>query len=318
MARTYDVAVMHDYFVDRLLHTKKLEATMSEIGGKAESGGGGLHGYRQEEIGGGNAVNLANSLARLGLKTLLITHSERAHEHLLLKRFAGTTAEVRIKRLPAGLTVAFEGKVNVMLSDGRGASEFGPSELDARDWLSLENSRIVCSVNWAANRKGTDLLVALRKRLGTGKTIFIDPADFRDRPRQFKELVGAIVGKGLVDWVSMNEFESLAAANALDLRFAGRGQRCKALAKEMKVVFDMHCEDASFSSEGTRVSSARTRVLKSVRLTGAGDVWDAASIYGRLNGMDEVPRLKFANKAARLYLERADPIPPTLSQVEVA
>jgi sugar/nucleoside kinase (ribokinase family) len=316
LVKRFDVAVMHDYFVDRLIHTRKLKTTIQQIRNKALSGGGGLHGYIQEEIRGGNSVNLANALAKLGLRTLLITHSERIHEHLLRESFRGLRAEVRVKPLPAGLTVAIEEKVNVMLAYGRGAADFGPSELDEDDWGGLENSRIVCSVNWAANKRGTDLLLALRKRLGEEKTIFIDPADFRDRVEHFKELMHLIARRRLVNWVSMNEYESLAAARALRLRATDRGTRCIELARDLRVVFDMHCVDGSFSSDGTRVTSVSNRVLRSRRLTGAGDVWDAAAIYGRLKGMDEVQRLSFANKAAKLYLESVDPVPPSLAQLQ--
>jgi len=56
-------------------------------------------------------------------------------------------------------------------------------------------------------------------------------------------------------------------------------------------------------------------VLKAKRLTGAGDVWDAGAVYGRLKGMDEAQRLEFANRAARVYLGSESPLPPTLEQV---
>ncbi len=316
MARTFDVAVMHDYFVDRLVHVRGLEKTMAEVAEKAASGGGGIHGTAQEEIRGGNAVNLAHALAMLGLRTLLITHCEPAHEHLLRSAFKGLKADLRVKPLPAGLTVAFEESTNVMLSDGRGASDFGPSALDREDWAGLEGSKVVCSVNWAANRRGTELLQGLRKRLGPEKTIYIDPADFRDRLDRFVDLARLISDRKLVDWVSMNEFESISAATALGIESADRASRCLYLARALGVVFDMHCVDGAYTSEGTRVTATPTRVVRTRRLTGAGDVWDAASIYGRLNGMDEAGRLKFANKAAKLYLEGREPVPPTLSQLK--
>ena len=64
------------------------------------------------------------------------------------------------------------------------------------------------------------------------------------------------------------------------------------------------------------MTATPTRAVRTRRLTGAGDVWDAASIYGRLNGMDEAGRLKLANRAAKLYLEGREPVPPTLSQLK--
>src|SRR5579863_763741 len=107
MARRYDVAVMHDYFVDRLVHSKSLRSLAKGVVEKAGSGGGGIHGVRQEDVRGGNAVNLAHALARLGLRTLLITHSDEGHLGLMKRAFEGLDAELRVKDSPAGLTVAF-------------------------------------------------------------------------------------------------------------------------------------------------------------------------------------------------------------------
>ncbi|MDG6988891.1 MAG: carbohydrate kinase family protein [Nitrososphaerota archaeon] len=316
MPPKFDVAVMHDYFVDRLVHVKGIDGLMGEVTRKAAEGGGGIHGVVQEEVRGGNAVNLAHALCRLGLRTLLITHCEKVHEHLLRKSFQGLKAVVKVKPLPAGLTVAIEEDVNVMLGDGRGASDFGPSLLDESDWRGLAGSRVVCSVNWAANRRGTELLSALRRRLGTEKTIFVDLADFRDQPERFAALLASMRRRRLADWVSMNEYEARAAAAASGIYEPDRAEACMRLARKLGVVLDVHCVDSSFTSEGTRVTARRTKVIRTKRLTGAGDVWDAASIFGRLDGMEEGKRLEFANRAARLYLESPDPVPPTLAQVK--
>ncbi len=316
MARKFDVAVMHDFFVDRLVHVGSLSAITASVRRKAASSGGGIHGIAQEEARGGNAVNLAHALARLGLRTLLITHSDPLHEPLLRSPFEGLRAEVRVKQLPAGLTVAFEERVNVMLGDGRGAADFGPSLLHEDDWGALENSRVVCSVNWAANRRGTELLLALRKRLGKEKPIFLDPADFRDNVPGFKRLLGLIAARGLVDWISTNEMEGVAAGRAMGVGTDDLAGLCKGLAQKLGVVYDLHAVRASYTSEGTRVAEAAVEKARSKRLTGAGDVWDAGAIYGRLAGMDEVSRLKFANRAARLYLESDELLPPTVDRVK--
>ena len=315
MPRRFDVAVMHDFFVDRLVHVDSLREVMGRVSEKAAAGGGGIRGIAQEEVRGGNAVNLAHALARLGLKTLLITHSDKIHEPLLKDAFDGLEAEVRIKPITAGLTVAFEERVNVMVGDSGGASDFGPSRLDREDWTSLEGARMVCSVNWAANRRGTKLLSALRGRLGKEKPIFLDPADFRDNVQGFRELLEMTAKKHVVDWLSMNEQEGRAAAEILELRAHDTAEVCLAVARKLGVVFDLHGVRESFSSEGTRVARAPVRAVRSRRLTGAGDVWDAGAICGRLRGMDEVQRLGFANRAARLYLENKEFVPPTFDEV---
>ena len=315
MPRKFDVAVMHDFYIDRLLYAGAMERFTESLTTKAEEGGGGIHGARQEDVRGGNAVNLACALARLGLRTLLITHSDRAHEGVLRQAFEGLDAELRVKPRPTALTVALEGDVNVMLGDGKGAADFGPDLLDRSDWRALEDSLVVCSVNWAVNRRGTELLLALRDRLGPSKPIFFDPADFRDRGKDFGDLLEVLTAKHPVDWIGMNEYEAVATASALGIARGGLGEMCRALAKRLRVVFDLHADRASYSSEGTRVSAAKVSSVRALRLTGAGDVWDAAAIYGRLRKMDEPERLKFANEAARLFLKNRVAEPPTLAQV---
>jgi len=291
-----------------------MELTES-VRAKAAKGGGGIHGINQSEITGGNAVNLAHALARLGLRVLLITHSDAIHESLLRRGFEGLSVELRVKRLPAGLTVAFEEDVNVMLGDVGGAGEFGPLILEKADWEALQTASVVCSVNWAANRLGTRLLIALRAKLGRRSTIFLDPADFRDRIPQFKELLRLIGDRHLVDWVSMNEPEGVAAAKALGLKSGPLKEVCMGVARELRVVFDLHAVRESYTSDGSGVVGVRVAKAKSRRLTGAGDVWDAGAIYGRLHGLDDAGRLRFANSAARLYLENETPVAPTAEEV---
>ncbi len=316
MARKFDVAVMHDFFVDRLVHVESLQEVTASVRRKAAASGGGIHGIAQEEVRGGNAVNLAHALARLGLRTLLITHSDPVHEPLLRSPFEGLKAEVRVKPLPAGLTVALEEKVNVMLGDGRGAADFGPSMLEEKDWEALEDSKVVCSVNWAANRRGTELLLALRSHLGRDKPIFLDPADFRDDLPGFMKLLRLVSTTGLVDWISTNEAEGIATGRAMGVRTERLAELCRGLALKLGVVYDLHAVRASYSSEGTRVAVAAVEKARSRRLTGAGDAWDAGAIYGRLAGMEEVARLNFANRAARLYLESDELLPPTLDMMK--
>ncbi|HYC26404.1 MAG TPA: hypothetical protein VEB67_00085, partial [Nitrososphaerales archaeon] len=192
MTPRFEVAVMHDFFIDRLVHTRSLRRLSQSMESKAKSGGGGIHGVRQSEVRGGNAVNLAHALGRLGVRTLLITHSEPAHAGMLLEAFDGLPVEVRVKDASAGLTVAFEERTNVMLGDVAGAGRFGPEMLDVEDWRSLNGCSVVCSANWAANSMGTKLLVALRKKLPAGTKVFLDPADFRDRVPDFNRLLRKI------------------------------------------------------------------------------------------------------------------------------
>src|SRR5713226_5073955 len=105
----FEVAVLHDYYGDRLVLIQEFGKLSDAISKKADEGGGGIHGVRQLEIRGGNAVNLAYALGRLGTRTFLLTHSDPAHEPLLRAGFKGLPVGLKVKKREAGLTVALEG-----------------------------------------------------------------------------------------------------------------------------------------------------------------------------------------------------------------
>jgi ribokinase len=318
MKTRFDVAVMHDYFVDRLVHVRSLVEFAGKLAAKEKDGGGGIHGIPQEQIRGGNAVNLARALAKLGLRTLLLTHSDQENLGLLKDAVRGLPLELRVRPLRAGMTVAFEGKENVMLGDGGGAADFGPEALDDGDWDALAESPVVCTVNWAANKKGTELLRSVRSRLGREVTIFMDPADFRDRIPEFRRLLNVTSREHLVDWMSMNEEEARAACGAMGARVGGLPGMCLYLAGKLGVSMDLHADSMSCRSDGLHTVRAPVTPVRARRLTGAGDVWDAGSIYGRLMGWEDRRALGFANAAARLYLKNPAPEPPGLEDVLAA
>lgn len=316
--KPFEVAVMHDFFVDRLVHVRSLPGILALAKSKAREGGGSIHDITQGDAKGGNAVNLAHALAVLGARVLLITHSDREHVPLLLGAFEGLDAEVRVKPLPPGLTVAFEERVNVMISHSGGAERFPPSLLTGEDWESLRRCHVVASVNWAVNRHGTELLLALRKRLGAGAALFFNPSDVRDRFERYAALTRRLQAKRLVDWISLNEFEAAATARALGFRTRVSGSLCSRISRAFDVRVDIHTEKVTFTSSRGRLSERRTGWVHPRRLTGAGDVWDAASIFASLRGMEDNERLEFANSAARLYVTGKIQRPPKLSEVNKA
>ena len=72
------------------------------------------------------------------------------------------------------------------------------------------------------------------------------------------------------------------------------------------------------TSDGRTLVSSKARPARARRLTGAGDVWDAASVVGRLDGMEDLERLRFANAAARYYVSAELPVPPRREDVLAA
>ncbi len=287
---------------------------------KAEQGGGGIHDVEQSEVRGGNAVNLAHALGRLGDRVFLITHADKNHETLLREALRGLKVGLSLKERPAGLTVALEGRhlkriVNVMLGDLGGAGEFPPSLLTESDWKAMKSSRVVCMLNWAANTRGNELARGLRENLGDKKRIFFDPADVRDRVERFRELLSLVKRKRVVDWVSLNKFEARATGTILHLRARNEERLCFLIARELDARVDIHTEEASFSSDGHVTVSHRTELMKPSRLTGAGDVWDAASIHFYLHGKNDSVRIALADTAARFYINSKEAEPPTEREI---
>ncbi len=302
----YLVTVLHDFYVDRLVFPGDIGRLLASIRDKGAQGGGGIHDIDQRDARGGNAVNLAYALARLGTSTYLITHSDEIHEGLLRRDFKGLKAKLSVKDLEPGLTVALEGvegsrRLNVMLSHLGGAGRFHPSLLNAEDWETMKASRIVCNVNWSANAHGVELLREIRRKIGR-KTIFLDPADFRDRIERYRQLLEAMKRERIVDWLSTNEFEGRATAKLLGVEAERLDIVCRNVASDLSVRFDLHTEAGSFTSDGGEVHFHRVKKLVPLVLTGSGDVWDAASIHFYLKGMADVDRIALADTAAGLHL----------------
>jgi len=306
---------MHDFFVDRLVYTRDIWRLLLLTRKKARAGGGSLHDVKQEDMSGGNAVNMAHALGVLGVKVLLITHSDAVSNGLLQKTFRGLGVDVRTKPLPPGLTVAFEESVNVMVSHSGGAGQFPPRLLTYSDWASLRRCGLVCSTNWATNEYGTELLVALRRNLGDRATIYLATADVGDRAERYAKLVALMRRRRLVDWLSVNEYEARSTVEALGLSSGDPGRMCNTISNELGIRVDVHTEYVSYTSSAGVVAAQRTNHVTPKRLTGAGDVWDAASVYAFLKGMPDQERLSFANAAARLYLLSDKVGPPSLRQV---
>lgn len=275
---------------------------------------------RQSEVKGGNAVNLAHALARLGDPTFLVTHTDSSHESLLREAFSGLKAEFSIKRLPPGLTVAIEGSragrnLNVMLGELGGAADFPPSLLTEEDWNSIRDSEVVCVVNWAANKKGNQLVRAVKENVGSRNRIFLDPADVRDRLERYSQLLSLIKRRSVVDWMSLNEPEARATGKILGVPGRPSARFCAGVANELGITVDLHTERGSYTSDGRETFAHESRPLSAVRLTGAGDVWDAASVHFFLKRESARSRIALADAAAGLYLRSRDGRAPTESEV---
>jgi len=326
-ASEFKVSVLPDFYFDRMISVPSLERLFRQVKLKGVSGGGNLRGFFQIERRGGNATNLAYALATLSVHTRLYCVGDENAQAALVN----PPRNCRVKVIPGkpGYTTALEfslkdKRVNVMISDVGDIDGFDGQRLQHDDILSLERSDCVALVNWSSNRKGNALarkvfgLKDRKRRLN-----FLDPADLTGAEGRVKILVKEIIGRDLIDVVSLNENETRIMARTLSAgrlpKYYSRQDlaRVSAILQDvLRVTLDVHTPIGSMSStkQGQTWVGAYGKIAGFV--TGAGDVWDAGDIVGHLVNLQAQDRLRFANACAYLYLRSRPRRMPTLGQTK--
>ena len=330
--REISVVVMPDFFLDRLITLEQTPSefadTVKDVAGRK---GGSVDGIRQTDIRGGNAPNVASALATLGAKVTPIVCTSALGKQLLtyhLKPLGVDLSHVKVAG-SASLTTALElkdkdGRVNVMLRDLGALADFGPDDLSDKDYDVIRTADYVCVFNWAGTRShGTELcqrVFGAVKRGGRGKT-FLDTADPMPNRERIPEFVEKVLTSSQVDVLSLNENEAITYAAHL----RGETHREKEseqlgelalesarfLAKHLSARVDLHATEfsATFTKgDETVVPAFRVNAL---RATGAGDAWDAGTIFADGNGLSDECRLTLANAVAACYLTDPDGRHPT-------
>jgi ribokinase len=326
MKATVKAVVMPDFFFDHLVfYDGSFKSLQERIEAVANQGGGNIPLTEQSVMRGGNAINCVSALAVLGVNVSFIGRTSDLGLHLL-KYFvpyenvdlSGVKTDGKL-----ALTVALEAKVggrrsNVMLNYPASVSDFGPESITGDDWEKILRSDMVCCFNWLQNKKGTKLAEALFRKVkaeGGGRTYF-DTCDPSSRQNEIGDLMKEILKKPFVDIFGMNENEACWFAGYFDKSFSKRRQKgdLKKLALEaaallfdkLKLRIDLHTIDYSATfSQGNRFVAPGFET-KVERVTGAGDAWNAANIFGELAGMPHVERLLLANAAAAFYIQSPD------------
>lgn len=322
------IVVMPDFFVDRIIRLESKETLPSALADKARSGGGSVRGVPTSDIKGGNAVNVAYALAKLGARVTLFTVANDVGSAMLRQAFAqfGDKVDLRIAGGRHGYTTAFEfphegSRVNVMVSDIGDNEAFGPDRIGSQDDLAvMKKADAVMVVNWASNKKGTELADHAFKS-SPSALHFIDPADISERKEEFRDALFRLAG--VTDCLSLNENECnpLAQSLGLDVKLAGdySGDDVKTVAKKMAesigITTDLHTRIGAAWSNGKEVEFAHAIKVDPKILTGAGDVWDAADILGYIAGLEPRERLLFANAAASLFIREPSGEPPAMNKV---
>jgi ribokinase len=322
------IAVMPDFFVDRIIRLESKENLFDMLTEKAKVGGGSFRGIPTTDIKGGNAVNVAYCLAKLGAKVSLFTIADELGTIMIRQAFSrfGDKVSLRIASGRNGLTTSFEfpyedTHVNVMVSDIGDNANFGSERITSEaDRTMLKNADGVMVVNWASNLRGTEL-AEFSFTNSPSAFHFLATADIETRKHDFRDSLVKLAA--LTDCLSINENECNSLADALGFgRLLGPSYSAnevkvvaKKIAERLGISTDLHTKVGSAWSNGKETAFAHTIKVEAKRLTGAGDTWDAAAIIGYLVGLHPQDRLLFANCCASLYIRDPNGEPPSMNQV---
>lgn len=325
----FKVAVMPDFFLDYILaYPGRLEDMTSSFLDVARRGGGNLLGWKHVVGRGGNAANVVAQLSRLGCEVIPIIETDvlgrKILEHFL------KDVDLSHVRTTGSLsrTLSFETehggrRVNIMISDPGSLAEFGPEKLTEADRKLVREADFVCVLNWNQNLKGTNLaetVFSLAKKEGKAVTFF-DPGDPTSRIGEIQGLNQWVLTTGLVDVLSVNENELMRLAAGVAEQPSETDMADDPLFGAASVFsmmggrVDLHTPDFS----ATFVDGQRLKVpcakVKPMKVTGAGDVWNAADIFAQGMGLEHRERLLFANAACAAYLKVDGLEPPSLADV---
>jgi ribokinase len=315
------VVVLNDFFLDRIIQISDIGKLYDKILEKSKLGGS-IRGIPQKDLKGGNATNVAYALARLGCPVTLITVSDKVNANLLKSTFSEfQNATLFVIDGKPGRTTSLEFRngteiVNIMLSDLGDNENFGPEKLGSKEQQAIKNSDAVIVTNWASNEKGTELAKSAFEK--SKKALhFLDPADIKTRPGEFKEALSELNSN--LDSLCLNENECNILLKQYDLGPVSGVEETKKLVLELsqkiRTSIDLHGTVGSFWSNGKEIEFVKSFPVEPVLVTGAGDVWDAANIIGYLANLDSHERLILANGAASLYVGNPQGVPPTLNDI---
>jgi ribokinase len=324
------IAVMPDFSTDRIVTFTSQKQLLDALSEKSKHGGGALRGISSTDVKGGNAINIAYCLAKLGAKVKLFTIADEIGSLTLRKIFSkfGNNVDLRVAKGIHCRTTALEfvGKheprINLLISDVGDNIDFGQNYVNSKsDLETLRKCDGVMVVNWASNLKGTQL-AKHAFRNSPNAIHFVDPADIDNRRDEFKNDLLKLAS--FIDVLSLNENEckSLGKAsgyssilpsnsyNGNDLKNAA-----KKLASKFRISVEIHTSKGASWSDGSEASFVSAIKVKARTLTGAGDSWDAANILAHLLELKPTERLLFSNAYSALYVMSSDREPATLDKL---
>ncbi len=335
-AKTLNIVTMPDFFQDRIVNLDcNLQQFTSAANSIVQRKGGSIDQIPQTDIRGGNAANVTSALAALGAKvTPIICTSTLGKEQLRFHFKDGNIDTTHIKTFPkASVTTALEfktenGKANLMIRDLGSLAEFGPADLTDEDYKAIEKADYVCVFNWAGTRKfGTELAQTVfrhTKMKGKGKT-YLDTADPTPNKTQIPTLLQKVLKSPQVDILSLNENEAVTYASMLSTEVEEKRGKiefnelallsAQILAKHLQARIDLHTTTFSVTVTHGQAFFVPAFKAETLRVTGAGDAWDAGNILGDANNLPHEERLTLANAAAACYLSDPEGTHPTRQRI---
>jgi ribokinase len=335
------VTILPDFFVDRIIEVLDYPVFINDIRKKINAGGGSMRGYSSIDIKGGNAVNMAYSLAKLDVRVELFTIADEIGSAILHSVFLPFKANVNlnITKGKHGLSTVFEFlnssncPSNVMVSDVGDNDNFGPELIQSQKVQTiLRSSDAVIMTNWASNLRGTDLLDYVFTN--SPKSVhFLDPADIEKRCFEFINVIKN--RSNLIDFLSINENEYNLIIEALksvidynesilvtfDSSLYPNNindfcESAKLLSNFVNLTVCIHTTKGSVISNGHETLFVDSIVPSKIDIvSGAGDAWDAGFIYGHLFGFTTMEKICFANLLSSLHVGNLFGDNPSLSEI---
>lgn len=307
----HHVVTLPDFFVDHFVQAPKWDVSVPAWKAVHARGGGNVPTPGQHFQPGGNAANTALALARLGVRVHFVGRTSPFGQAYLEATLGRSGVDLKHVRGDGDLaiTTAIEFQedrpANLMLSDPGSVAQYGPEELTANDWTLLEASDFVLVANWSQNRRGSSLVESVCER---ARMTMVDAGDPSMRGEAgLEELRTRILPLKTLDVFALNENE-LRQLTGKDTVEAARKLRSSG-------TLDLHTADfaASFGRDGEAVVG--TFRVDPLRVTGAGDAWNAGNIVGYLLELGARERLVLANAVAGQYVGGKEGLAPTLEQV---
>ncbi len=323
---TFRVVTMPDFYLDYILsYPGSFEDLTASLETVARRGGGNLLGWKHLVGRGGNSPNLAAQLDALGVEVVPIIETSQLGYDVIARSLEGVdlshVKKTGIMSSTLSLEADYSGRrVNIMMSNPASHAKFGPEKLSKEDKELIRRSDFVVVLNWAQNHRGTDLAEEAFKTAREGKaTTFLDPGDPSSNPEGLKDLNNRVIATGLVDVLSVNENELLQISETLHREGGGSIESGLFEAAGAISMFgcrvDLHTPEFSSSFEDGKNQKMPCLAIKPAKVTGTGDIWNAASIFGQGMSLTTSDRLLFANAAAAAYLSREDLNPPGMAEI---